>query len=140
MWCISYSAVLEVFAIVGKQFVCPFFSFSICDYPLRGSLVACLSFRLEIIVDKDIEIGGKPFGTLNGRQSELFPRELDNVPVFSAAETIEMVVVQLQTACFFVVERAEGGVLPYVQPVIFGGCIDIHSRLYFFKNVHLIIS
>ena len=71
----------------------------------------------------DIEIGGKPSCAVNWRQPKQFARELDNVPVFSAAETVEMVVVQLQTACLFVVERAEGGVLPYVQPVIFGGII-----------------
>ena len=41
---ISYSAVLKVFAVVGKQSVCLVFTLSICNYPLRGSLVANLSF------------------------------------------------------------------------------------------------
>ena len=56
VWCITFSAVLEVFAIVGKQSVFPVFTLSICNYPLKGSLVASLSFRPEIIVDKDIEM------------------------------------------------------------------------------------
>lgn len=33
--CISYSAVLKILAVVGKQSVCLVFSFSICNYLLR---------------------------------------------------------------------------------------------------------
>lgn len=65
--CISYSAVLKILAVVGKQSVCLVFSFSICNYPLRGSLVASLLPEVEIVVYCDIEITGKPFSTVNGR-------------------------------------------------------------------------
>ena len=49
--CISYSAVLEVFAVVGKQSVCLVFLFSLCNNLLRGSLVASLLPGVEICND-----------------------------------------------------------------------------------------
>lgn len=99
-------AVLKILAVVGKQPVCPVFLFPICDYLMWGRcFAACLVSVPVIIVYDDIKVCCKPFGTIYRRQPEQFARERDNIAVFSAAKAIEMVVVQLQTACFLIMER-----------------------------------
>ena len=88
-------------------------------------------------MDNDAKIRCKVAGCVYGRASEYKLSQFYNVPMRSAAETVEMVVVQFQTGRSVGVGRTAAHSVPDSQSEVFRCSMYVDAVLYFFKDIHM---